>query len=91
MEPITRSTYARCQGEVTGLLASGKNVISALLGDGWYGSPLTWIGMHFFPPPDRFLAQLELDYADGSRETVVTDGSWKAAACNNTIPGPGTL
>jgi alpha-L-rhamnosidase len=66
--------------DVTPLLASGKNVISALLGDGWYGSPLTWIGMHFFPPPTRFLAQLELDYADGSRETVVTDGAWKAAA-----------
>jgi alpha-L-rhamnosidase len=66
--------------DVTGLLASGKNVISALLGDGWYGSPLTWSGVHFFPPPDRFLAQLELDYADGSRETVVTDGSWKTAA-----------
>jgi alpha-L-rhamnosidase len=66
--------------DVTPLLANGKNVISALLGDGWYGSPLTWAGMHFFPPPDRFLAQLELAYADGSRETVETDGSWKAAA-----------
>jgi alpha-L-rhamnosidase len=66
--------------DVTGLVANGKNVISVLLGDGWYGSPLTWAGMHFFPPPDRFLAQLELAYADGSHETVVTDGSWKAAA-----------
>lgn len=66
--------------DVTGLLASGKNVISALLGDGWYGSPLTWAGAHFFPPPDRFLAQLELEYIDGTHETVVTDGSWKAAA-----------
>ncbi len=66
--------------DVTSLLASGKNVISALLGDGWYGSGLTWGGIHFFSPPDRFLAQLELDYADGSHETVVTDGLWKAAA-----------
>ena len=31
-----------------------------------------------FPPPDRFMAQLELDYADGTHETVVTDGSWRA-------------
>ena len=65
--------------DVTSLLVSGDNVISALLGDGWYGSGLTWIGMHFFPPPDRFTAQLELDYSDGSHETVVTDESWKAA------------
>ena len=66
--------------DVTSLMVSGKNVVSALLGDGWYGSGLTWVGMHFFSPPDRFVAQLELDYADGSHDTVVTDESWKAAA-----------
>jgi len=66
--------------DVTGLLVSGSNVISALLGDGWYGSGLTWAGTHFFSPPDRLMAQLDLDYADGSHDTVVTDGSWKAAA-----------
>ena len=66
--------------DVTSLMVNGNNVISALLGDGWYGSGLTWVGMHFFPPPDRFIAQLELDYADGSHDTVVTDESWRAAA-----------
>jgi alpha-L-rhamnosidase len=66
--------------DVTSSLVNGKNVISALLGDGWYGSGLTWIGMHFFPPPNRFIAQLEIAYADGTYETVVTDESWKAAA-----------
>ncbi len=65
--------------DVTGLLVNGNNVIGALLGDGWYGSGLTWVGMHFFSPPDRFVAQLEIDYADGSHDTVVTDESWKAA------------
>lgn len=66
--------------DVSSMLVNGKNVISTFLGDGWYGGGLTWVGMHFFPPPDRFLAQLELDYADGSHETVVSDESWKAAA-----------
>jgi alpha-L-rhamnosidase len=66
--------------DVTDRIIRGNNVISAVLGDGWYGSPLTWLGIHFFTPPDRFLAQLELDYTDGSHETVVTDNSWKAAA-----------
>jgi alpha-L-rhamnosidase len=64
--------------DVADLLVNGKNQISALLGEGWYGSPLTWVGMHFFVPPVRFLSQLELDYADGSHETVVSDQSWKA-------------
>ncbi len=66
--------------DVTSLMGSGNNVISALLGDGWYGSGLTWNGVHFFSPPERVLAQLELAYADGSQETVGTDESWKVAA-----------
>ena len=66
--------------DVTSLLVNGNNVIGALLGDGWYGSGLTWVGMHFFSPPDRFVAQLEIDYADGTHDTVISDDSWKAAA-----------
>jgi alpha-L-rhamnosidase len=66
--------------DVTALLKNGRNEISALLGDGWYGSPLTWAGAYFFVPPDRFQAQLEVDYSNGSHETVVTDDSWKAAS-----------
>jgi alpha-L-rhamnosidase len=66
--------------DVTKLLVKGGNAVGTLLGDGWYGSGLTWVGMHFFSPPDRFLAQLELDYADGSHEAVLTNQSWKTAA-----------
>jgi alpha-L-rhamnosidase len=65
--------------DVTERIRSGKNAVAAILGDGWYGSPLTWAGVRFFPFPNRFLAQLELDYSDGSRETVSSDSSWKAA------------
>lgn len=64
--------------DVTASLAKGKNALAALLGDGWYGSGLTWAGLHFFPPPDRLFAQLEIEYADGRRETIVSDESWKA-------------
>ena len=66
--------------DVASLLAKGKNAIGATLADGWYGSGLTWLGMHFFPAPNRFLAQLEIEYADGRHETIVSDGSWKGAA-----------
>ena len=66
--------------DVTEYVNAGKNQISALLGDGWYGSPLTWVGMYFFAPPIRLRAQLELNYADGSHDTVSTDDSWKATA-----------
>jgi alpha-L-rhamnosidase len=65
--------------DVSSLLVAGKNAIGVLLGDGWYGSPLTWAGVHLFAPPDRFKAQLEVDYTDGSHETIATNDSWKTA------------
>lgn len=64
--------------DVTSMLVLGKNALAAILGDGWYGSGLTWAGVHFFPPPDRLLAQLEIQYAGGRRQTIVSDDSWKA-------------
>ncbi len=66
--------------DVTGSLKTGKNEISSLLGDGWYGSPLTWAGVHFFALPDRFRAQLEITYTDGSHDEFFTNESWKAAS-----------
>lgn len=67
--------------DVTPLLVPGKNAVSAMLGDGWFASALTWIGNHYFflPPPTRLLAQLHISYSDGSQDTVVTDATWKAA------------
>lgn len=66
--------------DVTSLLKTGKNQISALLGDGWFGSPLTWVGMDFFKLPVRFEAQLEVTYTDGGHNVVVTDDSWKSSS-----------
>jgi alpha-L-rhamnosidase len=73
---VTYQTY-----DVTPLVARGPNVLAAMLGDGWFGSAMTWTGVSFMflPPPPRLLAQLHINYADGSRDTLVTDESWKAA------------
>jgi alpha-L-rhamnosidase len=64
--------------DVSKQLQPGANVLAAILGDGWFGSSFTWDGQHAFAGPDRLLAQLEVTYADGSRDTFGTDGSWKA-------------
>lgn len=74
---VTYRTY-----DVTPLIARGRNAIGAMLGDGWFGSALTWTGIRFsfLPPPPRLLAQLEIRYADGSSERIATDGGWKTAA-----------
>lgn len=65
--------------DVTSLLAHGTNALGAILGDGWYGSPLTWTGRRFFPDTRGLLAQIEIEYADGSHQTLTTDASWKTA------------
>ena len=67
--------------DVTSLLASGSNAIGAILGDGWFGSGMTWQGepFSFLPPPTRLLAQLEVEYSDGTRDVVATDESWLGA------------
>ena len=69
--------------DVTSRLREGTNAIRALLGRGWYDVPVdaTW---RFDEAPwrdrPRLLAELELFYADGSRETVATDGGWRTCA-----------
>ncbi len=68
--------------EVTSLVTPGSNAIGAILGNGWFGSGMTWQGkpFSFLPPPTRLLAQLEIEYVDGSRDVVATDESWVGAA-----------
>jgi alpha-L-rhamnosidase len=65
--------------DVTSSLVSGQNSLAAVLGDGWFGSGLTWNGVHFFKPPKRLIAQLEIDYTDGTHDSILTDESWKAS------------
>ena len=65
--------------DVTAALVKGGNTMGALLGDGWFASPMTWNGRHFYPGTRSLVAQLEIEYTDGTKETVGTDSSWKTA------------
>ncbi|KAA9089572.1 alpha-L-rhamnosidase [Microbacterium radiodurans] len=67
--------------DVTDLLTEGENAIGAWLGDGWYRGRLGWRGgfRNVYGDDLSFLGQLELTYDDGSRDTVATDTSWRAA------------
>ncbi|GIF01718.1 alpha-L-rhamnosidase [Paractinoplanes rishiriensis] len=69
--------------DVTGRVHAGVNEIGAIVADGW------WSGHVGFDPsrPARhygtatgYLAQLVLDFADGSRQVVATDGDWTEGA-----------
>jgi alpha-L-rhamnosidase len=68
--------------DVTGLLATGANVLAGRLGDGWYRGRLGWDRQEDRCRYGRqvgLLAQLEIELPDGSRVTVGTDQSWRAA------------
>jgi alpha-L-rhamnosidase len=67
--------------DVTALLAAGENVLGALLADGWYagfvGYDAKRAGAHYGTTPE-LLAQLVIDFADGGRESIVTDERWQS-------------
>lgn len=66
--------------DVTELLTQGDNAIGTMVGDGWYGSYHAPAGRYAFgDAPLRFLGQLEITYADGTRETVASDETWRVA------------
>jgi len=67
--------------DVTDLVRPGANALGAWLGDGWYRGRLGWRGgfRNVYGYDQSFLGQLELTYADGSRELVATDLSWRSA------------
>jgi alpha-L-rhamnosidase len=75
---VLYSTY-----DLTGQLKAGDNVLNVLLGHGWYDvrAVAVW---NFDNAPwrnfPRMIAQLELLYADGTKELVCTDKSWRQVA-----------
>jgi len=67
--------------DVTNLLKNGANAIGVTLGNGWWRGNIGWAHVNGFYGSDiSLLFQLELEYADGSRETIGSDGSWKYSA-----------
>lgn len=64
--------------DLTGLMRAGANDLSALLGDGWWTGYVGWqeVRGRYGSLENSLAAQLELEFADGSRRTIATDGSW---------------
>jgi alpha-L-rhamnosidase len=64
--------------DVTKALRTGSNTVGAIVGDGWYCGYVGF-GHHrdyYGNRPDLRL-QMEIDYVDGSHQSVVTDDSWR--------------
>lgn len=68
--------------DVTALIKQGANAIGVMLGNGWYNchSRDAWDFDHAaWRNTPRLLFQMRVEYADGSSDLVVSDGSWKTA------------
>lgn len=63
--------------DVTSMLKVGDNCVGAILGDGWYCGHVHSDPRMLYGDRPRLLLQLELAFADGSRQTVVSDPTWK--------------
>ncbi len=60
---------------VTKLIKKGKNEIEFTVGDGWFFCPQTAIKTAEFHGKPAILFELHINYSDGTKEKIVSDGS----------------
>jgi len=63
--------------DVTSHLQFGENVLGVVLGDGWYCGHIANMDRQQYGDRPRLLAQLMIQYMDGSFEIVPTDETWR--------------
>lgn len=63
--------------DITGLMKKGENEFRAIVGNGFYAiDSERWVSPYGTP---RFICQIELEFADGSSDTVISDTGWEVA------------
>jgi alpha-L-rhamnosidase len=66
--------------DLTNDIKKGANELDVLLGSGWFRTRIAWENnKNFYGSQTALLSQLEITYADGSTETIASDGTWKAS------------
>lgn len=66
--------------DITPLLTSGNNAIGVMLGNGWYRGIIGYANnINFYGKDIALLCQIDIVYADGTTETIASDGSWKCS------------
>ena len=65
--------------DVTSDLVQGTNVLGLILGNGFFnGHKRYWGWQYQWYGSPRGIMQLEVELADGTRKSIVTDGAWQA-------------
>ncbi|MEU4219095.1 family 78 glycoside hydrolase catalytic domain [Actinoplanes sp. NPDC026623] len=65
--------------DVTAGIRQGANTLGALLGNGWFSGNIGFAGSQRYGTSPWYSAQLSIEYTDGTRADIRTDGSWSAA------------
>lgn len=73
--------------DVTSLVKSGDNAVGAVVADGWYSGYVGFgllvgigtekVGRYTYGKTPSIMAQLEIEYEDGTTKTIGTDRTWK--------------
>ncbi|AJE41658.1 alpha-L-rhamnosidase [Streptomyces nodosus] len=66
--------------DVTSLLRPGANAVGVYLAPGWYAGDVGMFGPHQYGEHPALLAQLEVEYADGTSERITSGDGWRAAS-----------
>jgi alpha-L-rhamnosidase len=78
--------------DVTSFLREGGNAIGGILADGWYSGYVAYglltlqeglvpgiDGRYYYGVSPALRVQLELEFADGTKQTITTDPTWKTS------------
>lgn len=66
--------------DVTSMLCQGGNAVGAMIGSGWYKGELGWRSRrNLYGGREALILELHILYEDGSRENLVSDGTWKSS------------
>ncbi|MGL9878711.1 family 78 glycoside hydrolase catalytic domain [Enterococcus sp. DIV0240d] len=69
--------------DITSLLQSDSNKLSATVGEGWYSGYLGWQKRKdSYGNINAIFVQVHLDYTDGQEEIIISDSSWIGENCN---------
>ena len=64
--------------DITKHLQTGKNAVGLMLGNGFHGQNVA-LGANLAYGKPLAIALLEIEYTSGKKETIITNGAWKAA------------
>ncbi len=66
--------------DVTSLLKNGANAVGVVAANGWYRGYLAWNdNKNIYGKKLAILFQMEIEYTDGTTQTITSDESWKSA------------